>query len=52
VSELAIHDEDAQRRQTLLTRLAGLGLGTVRAGSADRAASIWCSTPRRWACAR
>jgi shikimate dehydrogenase len=35
VSELAIHDEDAQRRQTLLTRLAGLGLGTVRAGSAD-----------------
>lgn len=35
VSELAIHDEDSTRRQTLVGRLAGLGLCPVRDGSAD-----------------
>lgn len=35
VSELAIHDEDNTRRQTLVSRLAGLGRCPVRDGSAD-----------------
>ena len=33
VSELAIHDADHQRRDTLIERLAALGLARVRAGS-------------------
>lgn len=35
VSELAIHDADLARRDSLVTRLAGLGLGRVTAGSSD-----------------
>ena len=35
VRELAIHDPDTTRRDTLIARLAGLGLGAVVAGSAD-----------------
>ena len=35
VSELAIHDADTQRRDSLLQRLAALGACTVRAGSSD-----------------
>lgn len=35
VSQLAIHDEDAARRRTLVNRLDGLGLCTVTQGSAD-----------------
>jgi len=35
VRELAIHDPDTARRDTLIERLAGLGLGAVAAGSAD-----------------
>ena len=35
VTELAIHDADVARRDALVQRLAQLGLGTVRAGSAD-----------------
>ena len=35
VAELAIHDEDAARRDALAGRLAGLGLGTVSVGSPD-----------------
>lgn len=37
VSELAIHDADVVRRDGLVQRLAGLGLGAVRAGTADPA---------------
>lgn len=35
VSELAIHDPDLTRRDSLVQRLAGLGLGRVVAGSPD-----------------
>jgi shikimate dehydrogenase len=35
VSELAIHDEDNTRRQTLVNRLAGLGRCPVHDGSPD-----------------
>lgn len=35
VSELAIHDADLARRDSLVQRLAGLGLAQVRAGSPD-----------------
>ncbi len=35
VTALAIHDEDAVRRVTLVDRLASLGLGQVSSGSAD-----------------
>jgi shikimate dehydrogenase len=35
VKALAIHDPDSQRRDTLVNRLAGLGLAAVTAGSAD-----------------
>lgn len=35
VRELAIHDPDAQRRSTLVERLAGLGRCAVRHGGAD-----------------
>lgn len=35
VSELAVHDLDLQRRDALVRRLAGLGLGRIRAGSDD-----------------
>jgi shikimate dehydrogenase len=35
VSELAIHDPDRARRDALIERLAGLGLGRVVAGSPD-----------------
>lgn len=35
VRELAIHDPDTTRRDTLIARLAGLGLGAVVAGSPD-----------------
>jgi shikimate dehydrogenase len=35
VSELAVHDADAQRRDALISRLAGLGLGRVSVGSPD-----------------
>ncbi len=35
VSTLAIHDEDEQRRHSLMERLAALGLGAVVDGSAD-----------------
>jgi len=35
VSELAIHDPDAQRRESLIERLNSLQLGKVRAGSSD-----------------
>lgn len=35
VSTLAIHDEDAQRRGTLIARLAGLGRCPVQAGTPD-----------------
>lgn len=35
VSELTIHDADLARRDSLVQRLAGLGLGQVRAGSSD-----------------
>jgi shikimate dehydrogenase len=35
VSELAVHDADAMRRDALIARLAGLGLGRVSVGSAD-----------------
>lgn len=37
VGEIAIHDPDQQRRDGLVRRLAGLGLGQVTAGSADPA---------------
>jgi shikimate dehydrogenase len=35
VAELAIHDGDLARRDSLVARLDGLGLAPVRAGSAD-----------------
>jgi len=35
VSELAIHDPDVVRRDSLVQRLSGLGLGRVVAGSSD-----------------
>lgn len=35
VKELAVHDADVLRRDALLARLAGLGLGQVSAGSSD-----------------
>lgn len=35
VKELAVHDADVLRRDALLARLAGLGLGKVSAGSSD-----------------
>ena len=35
VQELAVHDADAGRRDALVARLAGLGLGRVVAGSSD-----------------
>lgn len=35
VRELAVHDADVGRRDALLARLAGLGLGTVYAGCSD-----------------
>lgn len=35
VAELAVHDADFQRRDTLMQRLAALGLGRIRAGSDD-----------------
>ena len=35
VRELAIHDPDTTRRDTLIARLSGLGLGAVVAGSPD-----------------
>ena len=35
VRELAIHDPDTVRRDNLIARLAGLGLGQVSAGSSD-----------------
>lgn len=35
VRELAIHDPDTTRRDTLITRLSSLGLGAVVAGSPD-----------------
>lgn len=35
VRELAIHDEDTQRRDSLIRRLASLGHGRVLAGSSD-----------------
>jgi shikimate dehydrogenase len=35
VQELAVHDADTQRRDALVVRLAGLGLGKVSAGSSD-----------------
>jgi shikimate dehydrogenase len=35
VSELAIYDEDSQRRETLVQRLAGLNQCPVHGGSAD-----------------
>lgn len=37
VASLAIHDEDPDRRDTLIARLASLGLGEVTAGSRDPA---------------
>ena len=37
VADLAIHDPDTVRRDSLVQRLAGLGRGRVRAGSADPA---------------
>jgi shikimate dehydrogenase len=35
VSELAVHDADAARRDALISRLAALGLGRVSVGSPD-----------------
>ena len=35
VKELAVHDADVVRRDALVARLAGLGLGQVSAGSSD-----------------
>ena len=35
VSELAVHDADAQRRDALIARLSSLGLGRVSVGSDD-----------------
>ena len=35
VSELAVHDADTARRDALVARLAGLGLGRVSVGSSD-----------------
>jgi shikimate dehydrogenase len=35
VSELAIHDEDTDRRESLIQRLNSLNLGLVKAGSAN-----------------
>lgn len=35
VAELAIHDPDAQRRESLIQRLAGLNKAKISAGSAD-----------------
>ena len=35
VRELAVHDPDTVRRDSLIARLAGLGLGHVSAGSSD-----------------
>ncbi len=35
VKELAVHDADVVRRDALVARLAGLGLGKVSAGSSD-----------------
>ena len=35
MKELAVHDADVVRRDALVARLAGLGLGKVSAGSSD-----------------
>jgi shikimate dehydrogenase len=40
VSELAIHDEDKERRESLIHRLSSLNLGLVKEGSANPSAIL------------